>query len=182
LFLDGETTGLLPHDSRLLEIGMVAVELPTFEPVDMASFVFRFDLVEMQKAGLYVHPKVIDMHTKNNLWHDCACSPLDDYQKMDEMVQRFIVDAGCQGSVLGGANPDFDRRFLTKFLPGTNNVLHYRNFDNNTFWLLQEFITGEKGTREKPAAHRAIDDCMDAIAVVEKHFEFMKTFWERVAA
>jgi oligoribonuclease (3'-5' exoribonuclease) len=183
LFLDTETTGLSPADSKLLEVGMVVVELPTFEIVAEDSTVFHFELkptltrdhyFRWTTQEIFIHRKVVDMHKANGLWEACKRSQLVDYQKMDEIVQRFITANGCQGSVCAGANPDFDRRFLRAVLPGTDALLHYRNFDCNTFWLLQEFISGEKGTREKPASHRAVDDCKDAIKVVEKHFDFME--------
>lgn len=183
LFLDTETTGLSPTDSKLLEVGMVVVELPTFEIVAEDSTVFHFDLkptltrdhyFKWQTNEIFIHRKVVDMHKANGLWEACKRSQLVDYQKMDEIVQRFIVDQGCQGSVLAGANPDFDRGFLKAFLPGTAALPHYRNFDCNTFWLLQSFITGEDAKREKPASHRAVDDCKDAVKVVEQHFAFME--------
>jgi oligoribonuclease len=174
LFLDCETTGLSPKGDKLLEVGCVVVSLPTFAIVAETNHVFHFDVKDAITKGLYIHPKVIEMHDANGLWTDCYRSQLVDYQKMDALVQRFIVDNECQGTVLAGANPSFDRDFLKAFTPGTANLLHYRNFDTNTFWLLQEFITGEKGTRVKPASHRAVDDCKDAVGVVEKHFDFME--------
>jgi oligoribonuclease (3'-5' exoribonuclease) len=184
LFLDTETTGLDPTDGVLLEVGMVVVELPTFTIVAEDSTVFHFELqvALSQRPGYYygpggeifIHRKVMDMHATNGLWAACKRSQLNDYQKMDEIVQRFIVDQNCQGSVLAGANPDFDRRWLKHFLPGTAGLLHYRNFDTNTFWLLQSFLTGDDSKRAKPATHRAVDDCKDAVGVVEAHFDFME--------
>lgn len=188
LFLDCETTGLLDTDgtargSKLLEVGMVVVDLPTFEIAAEVSHVFHYELKPaltrdhyFKWAGgaeeIFIHRKVVDMHKTNGLWESCKRSQLVDYVKMDELCQRFILDNGCQHSVLAGANPSFDRAFLLKYLPGTANLLHYRNFDTNTFWLLQSFITGESASREKPASHRAVDDCKDAVGVVEKHFDF----------
>jgi oligoribonuclease len=181
LFLDCETTGLSPVDSKLLEVGMVVVELPTFEIVAETNHVFHYELkptltrdhfFKWNTDEIFIHRKVVEMHKANGLWDACKRSQLVDYQKMDEIVQRFIVDNGCQGSPLAGANPGFDRTFLRAVLPGTDKLLHYRNFDTNTFWLLQSFITGEDAKREKPASHRAVDDCKDAVAQVEKHFDF----------
>jgi oligoribonuclease (3'-5' exoribonuclease) len=181
LFLDCETTGFSPVDSKLLEVGMVVVQLPTFDIVAEQSNVFHYELkptltkdhhFKWNTNEIFIHRNVVDMHKANGLWEACKRSQLNDYQKMDELVQRFIVDNGCQGSALAGANPEFDRSFLKAFLPGTAQLLHYRSFDTNTFWLLQEFLTGQSGKREKNNAHRAVDDCKDAIKVVEQHFDF----------
>jgi oligoribonuclease len=183
LFLDCETTGLDPKTDMLLEVGMVVVETPTFEIVAETNRVFHFELkptltkdhhFKGPGRDLFIHRKVVDMHKANGLWEACKRSQLDDYQKMDELVRGWILEQGVDGSVLAGANPDFDRRFLKEKLPTTEAGLHYRNFDCNTFWLLREFLTGESGKRDKPATHRAVDDCKDAIAVIEKHFDFME--------
>jgi oligoribonuclease len=183
LFLDCETTGLDPNSDLLLEVGMVVVETPTFEVKAEESRVFHFDLkptltkdhhFKGPGRDLFIHRKVVDMHKANGLWEACKRSQLVDYQKLDELLRQFIVDNGCDGSVLAGANPSFDRDFLKKFCPTTARGLHYRNFDTNTFWLLQGFITGEDMRREKPATHRAVDDCKDAVGVVEKHFDFFQ--------
>ncbi len=168
-FIDCETTGLTPGADRLLEVGVVVVDLPNFDVVAEDHWVFHYDI---KKPHGYIHPKVVDMHHANGLWKACERSQLVDYSKMDALVSKFLVDQGCQGMACAGANPDFDRRFLRAQLPETDKLLHYRNFDTNTFWLLQEFLTGESGKRAKPATHRAVDDCKDAIKVVEQHFEF----------
>ena len=183
LFLDCETTGLDPKTDMLLEVGMVVVETPTFEIVAETHYVFHFELkptltkdhhFKGPGRDLFIHRKVVDMHNANGLWEACKRSQLNNYQKMDQLVRAWILEQGADGSVLAGANPDFDRRFLWEKLPNTAQGLHYRNFDCNTFWLLQSFITGEDVKRAKPATHRAVDDCKDAIAVVEKHFDFME--------
>lgn len=183
LFLDCETTGLDPEFDLLLEVGMVVVETPTFEIVAERSHVVHFELRptltkdHMFKGPgreLFIHRKVVDMHKANGLWEACKRSQLDDYQKLDALLRAFILEQGCDGSVLAGANPSFDRDFLKKFCPTTARGLHYRNLDTNSFWLLQGFLTGEDVRREKPATHRAIDDCKDAVAVVEKHFDFFE--------
>lgn len=182
LFADCETTGLDPNTDVLLEVGLVVVELPTFEVVSERSHVFHFELKPTLTRDhhfhgpgrdLFIHRKVVDMHKANGLWEACKRSQLVDYQKLDELLRAFALEQGVHDSVLAGANPDFDRRFLRKFCPQFEQGLHYRNFDTNTFWLLQSFITGEDMRRTKPATHRAIDDCKDAIGVVEKHWDWV---------
>jgi oligoribonuclease (3'-5' exoribonuclease) len=151
-------------------VGVLIVDLPTFQEVDAKSWVRRYDV---DKPHGYIHPKVIEMHTKNGLWHDCFCSPHDDLQKLDTLISQYVVDSGCQGAQLAGANPDFDRRFLEACLPQTAKTFHYRNFDTNAFWLLKSYITGDDAKLGKPATHRALDDCRDAVKVVEDFFEFV---------
>lgn len=169
-FLDCETTGLTPSHDRLLEVGAVIVELPSFEIVAEDHWVFHYDI---KKPHGYIHPKVVEMHKANGLWDACFKSQLADYQKLDSLVSAFLVAQGCQGAPLAGANPDFDKRFMVAVLPQTLGLFHYRNFDTNSFWLLKSFITGNDAKRSKPASHRAVDDCKDAIKQVEEFFEFV---------
>jgi len=173
VFLDVETTGLSPAKDKLLEVGMVAVTLPSFEIVAEDHRVMKYDVAASVKAGQYIHPKVMEMHTANGLWASCKISLLDDYRKLDDIVAKFVLDNGGQGGPLAGANPDFDRGFMRDLLPQTLKLFHYRNFDVNAFWLLRNFITGDDTKRSKPASHRAVDDCKDAVAVVADHFEFI---------
>lgn len=163
-FVDVETTGLDPATDRLLEVGIVIVELPTFKVLEEAEVQFRFD--RSRYTG-YIHPKVVDMHIANGLWDACEASSYDDLQKMDADLVSFLLANGCQGSQLAGANPSFDRGFLRKSLPQTERLFHYRNFDTNSFWLLREFIEGQKADRPKGTAHRAVADCKEAIQAVE---------------
>lgn len=172
VFLDCETTGLSPRDSRLLEVGCVAVELPTFEIIDECNWVFHYDIAH--KPHGFIHQKVVEMHHANGLWKDCFRSQLNDYQKMDLLVSQWVVDHGGQGMALAGANPGFDRKFLESVLPTTDKTFHYRAFDTNTLWLLREYLTGERGQKAKPATHRAVDDCKDAIATIEQFFNFFE--------
>lgn len=183
LFLDVETTGLSPQFDLLLEVGAVVVSLPDFEEVAHTNHVMHFELKptldkdhHFQGPGrnLFIHRKVVDMHRANGLWEACKRSQLRDYQKLDELVRKFALQHGCDGSVLAGFNPEFDRKFLSKFCPNTARGLHYRSLDTNSLWLLQSFITGRDAKREKPATHRAVDDCRDAIAAVEKFFDFFQ--------
>jgi oligoribonuclease (3'-5' exoribonuclease) len=154
----------------MLEVGVVIVDTPSFQVVAEDHWVFHYDI---KKPHGYIHPKVVEMHEANGLWQACFRSQLMDYRKMDELVSRMLVDNGIQGAPLAGANPDFDRKFLAAQLPETLKLFHYRSFDTNSFWMLKSFITGEDTKRAKPASHRAVDDCKDAIKVVEDFFEFV---------
>lgn len=164
-FLDTETTGLSAPTDKLLEVGVVIVELPTFKILEEAELQFCFD---RQRYAGYIHPKVVDMHIANGLWDACEKSEYDDYQKMDADLASFLLANDCQGSQLAGANPSFDRSFLRHFLPQTEKLFHYRNFDTNSFWLLREFIEGRDSSRAKSCAHRAVADCKQAIETIEE--------------
>ncbi len=183
-FIDVETTGLdkdlnNPEPGMipwLLEVGVVIVDTPTFEVVAKTNVVLPFK----RGMGTKIHPKVLAMHECNGLWAECEA--LYEQQKGDprgsiryneeQRLIQFLHQHGAVDSQLAGFKPGFDRNFLRHYMPKLERELHYRDFDCNTFWLLQSYITGQESRREKHASHRALDDCMDAIAAVEKHFDF----------
>lgn len=183
-FIDVETTGL-DKDLQstepgmipwLLEVGVVIVETPTFEVVAKTNAVLPFK----RGQGTKIHPKVLAMHEANGLWAECEALWAQQkgdprlsvrYSEEQRLIQ-FLHQHEAAGSQLAGFKPGFDRNFLRHYMPKLERELHYRDFDCNTFWLLQSYLTGEESKREKPASHRALDDCMDAIKAVEDHFEF----------
>lgn len=178
-FIDIETTGIEPDVHFILEVGCVVVDLPTFQEVAARRWIVGFSKTQPSAKGLNIHPKTLAMHTLNGLWQDCEDANtrkvpdgVPSVVTVDEQLQRFLLDWDCQDSHLSGANPGFDRGFIKAKLPGVESLLHYRPFDTNAFWLLQSFITGETSQRAKPASHRALDDCRDAIVTVEKFFNF----------
>lgn len=67
LWLDLESTGLDPQKNRILE---VAARLATLEaPFEtLASYEA---VLGVQSRGHLLHPKVVEMHTRNGLWAEC---------------------------------------------------------------------------------------------------------------
>lgn len=170
LFLDTETTGLaknLPNE-KILELGLVAVSVPDFEEVAWMSDVVRTTRLDLMK----MHPEVQTMHAHSGLWKEVEFGGVS-VRALEERAIVFVLQNGLQGSVCCGANPDFDRRFLEVHMPELNDLLHYRNFDTNSFWLYREMLTGGAPARDKGATHRAVDDCRAALATVKGHFDFM---------
>lgn len=175
-FLDLETTGLEDElnntpPARILECGIVIVDLPTFEVVAEKAVVFAFKAEAPNMPTL--HPRVVEMHTASGLLEACRRSCTTMYDGKVELC-KFVAEHDAQGSPLAGANPSFDRAFMRSWLPELEELFHYRNFDTNSFWMLDQIIRGEDETAGKPAtAHRAIADCYDAIRAVERHFGFV---------
>lgn len=165
VFLDVETTGLREDKDMILELGMVAVELPTFEVVAEWSRVIRPPLWESVKRNL--HEKVLEMHTRSGLVAD-----IDDSETAPEhliegeacaFVQQYAPHTPAWQTRLAGANPDFDRRFLRKRMPKLHAKFHYRNFDVRSITELQDWVFG---VAHVDSPHRALLDCLHAIQQV----------------
>jgi oligoribonuclease len=175
-FLDLETTGLIetlddPNPGRILECAILAVDLPSFREVARINVVFAFK--EEAPNMPVLHPRVRAMHEASGLLAECRATTKTVYDGMVEL-SKFLIEQGCQGMPLAGANPDFDRAFLRKWAPDVEELFHYRNFDVNAFWQLDTILRGGDPTGKKhEAKHRALADCLDAVQNVHDHFEFV---------
>jgi oligoribonuclease (3'-5' exoribonuclease) len=177
-FLDTETTGLPDNlvrgnltAHRILEAAIVVVELPAFRIVAEERVVLGFN--RKQPNAPYIDGRVHAMHEASELWAACeaTCMTVADAQLL---LSRFLVKEGCQGSPLAGNNPDFDRAFLRFWMPALEQLFHYRNFDVNAFWMLDQAVRGDDmGARKAASKHRALDDCRQAVQNVHDHFEFI---------
>ncbi len=170
IILDTETEGLDEKRHAVLELAMLAVEVPTFEIVAEFS-----QCVRILQVPTTIDPYVRKMHQDSGLWDDCLRSP-HSLVEVENAACAF-VDAHTHGdSPLGGANPAFDRRFLVAQLPLLARRFHYRNLDVRTLTYLDEWIVG--APKEAPA-HRALGDCRQAVRAVELHYERMAEAYRR---
>ncbi len=164
IILDTETEGLVPERHAVLELAMLAVEVPTFQVVAEFS-----QCVRILQIPSTIDPYVRKMHQDSGLWDDCLRSERT-LVEVEDAACAF-VDRHTQGdSPLGGANPGFDRRFLQAQLPLLARRFHYSHFEVRTLTMLDEWVVG--APREK-AAHRALADCHQVVRAVELHYERM---------
>lgn len=192
IFLDLETTGLFPKEAgaAILEIGMLAVEVPSFREIDSWSTVVISNAAQLNDPLAGCNDFVRTMHTENGLAKDLAflASP----QAPTALVQAatparvqaaaeafYLKHASGKRVYLGGAKPDFDRAWLEIHMPSLAKKFHYRGFDTNAFFILREYLVGVEKSGQ---AHRVLDDCRQAVKVVHEHFSFMKTLFARPPA
>jgi oligoribonuclease len=182
IWLDLETTGLDPSAGHILEIGMVATRLPTFEVVAEWDAVILPSVIgrpatSAELASMFkgMHPTVQEMHTKSGLWEEVPNGvPLA--AAMKKAREFFNNNAGRTDtgqSPMAGANPSFDRGWLKAQGPETRaleKLFSYRHFDVRTITQLQSWVFGIPYQNLTPQ-HRALDDCHDAIHAVRKFLE-----------
>jgi oligoribonuclease len=162
LWIDTETTGL---DTRgkdyLLEVCLVA----TNKRLDVLSSL-AIVLHHPADCMLDIAPIVVEMHTKNGLWTECASSKFD-VEEVEQHLLRFCARfAVARMSPMCGSTVSFDREMLRTWMPTLESFFHYRNFD---VWLLkiaaalrQIIVTGEPVF--PGVAHRARFDVGVSIA------------------
>lgn len=171
IFLDLETTGLFPLEAgaAILEIGMVAVQVPTFREIEAWSTPVRRSVPggdPLAGCDDYVRK----MHTESGL---AAEIPNGMGRKDAEQAAIAFYNRHCSGArvYLGGSNPDFDRRWLDACMPALAKKFHYRGFDTNAFFILREYMFGAEKSGQR---HRVLDDCRQAVQAVHDHFDLMR--------
>lgn len=190
IFLDLETTGLYPKEAgaAILEIGMLAVEVPSFREIDSWSSVMITNGGQLKDPLAGCNDFVRDMHTKNGLAKDLA-DAIATSQRIGRVTptlaeaQALAIDfynrhASGRRVYLAGANPDFDRGWLDVHMTGLAKKFHYRGFDTNAFFILREYLFGVEKSGQK---HRVLGDCRQAVKVVHDHMDLMRALFGRAA-
>lgn len=163
IFADTETTGLKP--GHVLELALVAVELPTFKEVARFSTVVVPSMWPSVKRNL--HERVTEMHTKSGLMaeldaihaeHGCTTPAAE--REAIAFMQEWAPKTMSWHTPMAGANPAFDRMFIEADMKTLAARFHYRHFEVRTITLLQEWVFGID-FQESP--HRALPDCRKAI-------------------
>lgn len=173
VFLDLETTGLNPtgnlHTAAILEIAMVAVEVPRFREIEHFSTCVARAPGIAPEAGCDAY--VTKMHTDSGLFADMRALSMSRQDAERQAVAFYRRHLGGGNRVaLAGSNPAFDRRWLDTWMPEVSRLFHYRNLDVNSLFLLKQYLVGVEKSQTK---HRALDDCRQAIAGVHDHFNLM---------
>jgi oligoribonuclease (3'-5' exoribonuclease) len=185
IFLDTETTGLVPNapGAALLEIGMLAVEVPSFREIDSwSSVIVELDRLDdpLKGADDYVRK----MHAENGLEKDLRAAIAGSREPGWKLPRLFDVQqaaiafynkhASGRRVYLGGSKPDFDRDWLDHHMPALVKKFHYRGFDTNAFFILREYLVGVEKSGQR---HRVLDDCRQCVSVVHEHFNLMKALF-----
>lgn len=179
IFLDLETTGLYPQEAgaSILEVGMLAVEAPSFREVDSWSVTIKEPGPQLQDPLAGCSDYVRTMHRESGLAAELARDigtpggPVRLMTAIAGATAFYLKHASGRRAYLAGANPDFDRRWLEVHMPAVASRFHYRGFDTNAFFVLREFLVGVEKSNQK---HRVLDDCRQAARVVHDHFDLMR--------
>lgn len=161
IIADCETTGLDEKKDYILELALVAVELPTFKEVACFDMVITPPLWPTVERNM--HEKVRTMHAGSGLLHDIATRARATAEHAETealaFVRQWAPHTPAWHTPLGGANPDFDRRFLRVRMPKLHAAFHYRNFDVRALTQLQDWVFG---TEHRESPHRALADARKA--------------------
>jgi len=162
-WLDLETTGLDATKSAILEVAYAIASLE--RPFDPEVY-GQMTVHHVRQEGDGVDPFVVDMHTKNGLWAECADARLT----MRDIEARLLtivpevepeVEDLVDKPTLAGNCVGFDHGFLKKHAPKLAARFHYRYYDISAVKLFCRSL----GMAQLPSGetHRAADDVQESI-------------------
>ena len=160
VWIDLETSGLRPDQDVVLEIAVSLADLSS--PFDARP---AYHAVLYARPAKTLDPKVLEMHTKNGLFAECAGpGARSDFDRIEEELLALVpdVDDPNEKPVLAGSSVHFDHEFLKDEFPKFAARLSHRHYDVSAVKLFCRSLGMPKLPRAE--AHRAKDDVLESIA------------------
>lgn len=151
LWLDIETTGLIPQIDHIIEIAYMMIDIKE-------NMLFRNSIVLKYPKNFVVEPFIKDMHSKNNLLNESKDSAIS-----IETVERELYHnlQGFHNVVLCGSSIHFDRSFLAYHTPKIFKFLSHKMIDVSSIKLMLEDMD-YKLFYDKKEKHRAFEDMIES--------------------
>lgn len=175
LWVDVETTGLDPEVELLLEVAVVVTDA---------------DLNELEAKSWVIHQEIVlnalsdfalKTHTENGLLNEVVRSghtresvdrELGNLMRRSALWPSFCV--GDERPPLCGSSINFERQWLSAYLPEFYKYIHYRSIDVSSLKeLMNRWMPDEAISRRDTSKHRALDDIRDSIDELRHYREVL---------
>lgn len=184
IWIDLETTGLIPNEDHILEIGFVITDMQLNELARLHKYDLTFSrgyehLEEIVEAFLddYQPDKVVvDMHTASGLWTDLDTTLHERHgehldhaynSRMNTILSTFVRDAmdqfGLDRLYPAGSSVHFDIAFLNEWYPDVTSILSHRHLDVTSLKLASTVANGDYPRSNSDTAHRVFDDIRESM-------------------
>ncbi len=167
LWIDLEMTGLEPKDQRIIEVAVIVTdfdfkELETYEAVIHQS--------ESVLEG--ADPWVKENLAANGLFDQVRVSHLSEGEVETELMKLIMRHWHSEPVIIAGSSIHQDRRFIRRYWPDLDKLLHYRMLDVTSIKI---YIMGKHmQMMRKPDAHRALDDIRASINEFKNYIEQLR--------
>ena len=159
-WLDLEMTGLDPATDVILQAALVVTTADLAPLCELALCIHQPD-----EALARMSPFVRDMHARTGLTDRVRASSTDLATAETALCEK--LQAWCQTpATLCGNSIWVDRRFIGRYMPALDKLLHYRMVDVSSVKVLASRWYGQSAVFEKPSAgaHDALVDIHNSIA------------------
>jgi len=167
LWVDLEMTGLDVDEHVITE---VAVEVTDWEFKTLATYeavIFHPDDV-LDKANEFSK----QMDTQNGMFKEIREKGRPEQDVVRELAEFIKANFGDEPAVLAGNSIHNDRRFIKKWWPEVDGLLHYRMLDVSSWKLVMQ---GKYGVPfEKQETHRAAADIRESIAELQFYLAWLQ--------
>ncbi|MDC3180908.1 oligoribonuclease [Gammaproteobacteria bacterium] len=157
--LDLEMTGLLDQD-EILEVACIILDEDYNEIGDGFS-----QVVSSKQDKLDAMTDICkEMHRSSGLWED-ALQSLDSAKAVEQRLLTYVTQHTSVGDelILCGNSIHVDRRFIRKYMPNFDHILHYRMLDVTSVGLFLQASGLAYDSFVKSKSHRALDDIRESI-------------------
>lgn len=176
-WLDIETTGSDRTKHSVIEVAWIITN-PELEPLDSESVLIKPDEAVDMKV---INTEVGKMHTKNGLWAEWLSA--GNLRKSLGTVRAGLTDRlqalgkqpGERVLLCGSGAGRFDKPFLEAKCPGFCSSAGYYDLDVS---VLRRFFDYNENKTFAGKAHRALDDCKQAI----EEFRFYRDTYKGINA
>lgn len=169
VWIDLEMTGLDVERCAIIEIGVVITKADLVPLAELERVVWQPDEVLAR-----MDPFVRDMHTKSGLLERVRASTVSLADAEREAATLVLRHCGLREGVLAGSSIHTDRRFLARYMPLLEGLLHYRQLDVSSVKLLAAAWYPDLPRFEKSnKSHTAIADLRASLAELAYYREHL---------
>ncbi len=160
LWVDLEMTGLDPDEHVITEIAAAVTDWDFKTLAAYEAVIFHPDDV-LDKANDFSK----QMDAQNGMFAQIREHGRPEQDVVRELAEFIRTNFGSEPAVLAGNSIHNDRRFIKKWWPEVDALLHYRMLDVSSWKLVMQ---GKYGVSfEKQETHRAAADIRESIAELE---------------